>query len=503
MSKTLLIGIAALLSADLVAASSTERGLSSSPAGFVAELSLFPNLEMAPQDRRGRGGQRRVTIANLFNETCAICHGETGEGGANGTVSLLTRDLFSQKNDRPFFDMIRDGDSELGMEPFGETFSDEQIWGFVVHIRELQGKALRAEEGSPEAVDSVYSSASHKFRVEDVVTSGLSVPWSLDWLPDGKMLVTNRPGGMYLYEDGAKIAEVEGLPASVQQGQGGLMDVRVHPTNGWTYLSLADPIEGGGRGAMTKVYRGKLEVSGSSAKWTNQETIWETDQEYYGRAGQHFGCKIVFDGEGHVFFGVGERGTNERVQDLTTPYGKVMRLNLDGSIPADNPVPGSSMWTTGHRNHQGLAFDLDGNLWDTEHGPRGGDEVNQIVKGTNYGWPVHAFSINYNGSPFRVPWSNPGEDFQLPAFRWLPSIGASGLDVADGPAFPGWKGDLLAGGLVGQNLDRIRMEDGKMTQREELLHGLGRIRDIRVHADGTVYVALNRPDKIIRLVPTN
>ena len=504
MSKTLLIGCVVLLPTGAVAASSDTTAPAATTHAEHLGVATFPSLEIAPQDRRGgRGGQQRVRVTQLFNETCADCHGETGLGGANGTRSLLTRQHFDQENDQAFFEMIKEGDPDVGMETFGDYFSDEEIWGFVVHLRELQGKALRAEEGSPEAVDGVYSSENHKFRVEDVVDSGLSVPWSLDWLPDGRMLVTNRPGGMYLYEDGNKVAEVEDLPPSVQLGQGGLMDVRVHPTNGWTYLSVADPIAGGGRGAMTKVYRGKLQISAGSAKWTNQETIWETGQEYYGRAGQHFGCKIVFDGEGHVFFGVGERGTNMRVQDLTTPYGKVMRLNLDGSIPDDNPVPGSSMWTTGHRNHQGLAFDLEGNLWDTEHGPRGGDEVNQIVKGANYGWPVHAFSINYNDSPDWTPWNNYGEDFKLPVFRWLPSTGASGLTVASGPAFPGWKGDLLAGGLVGENLDRIRIKDGKMVEREELLHGHGRIRDIRVHADGTVYLVLNRPDKIVRLVPAN
>jgi glucose/arabinose dehydrogenase len=159
------------------------------------------------------------------------------------------------------------------------------------------------------------------------------------------------------------------------------------------------------------------------------------------------------------------------------------------------------MWSTGHRNQQGLAFDSEGNLWDTEHGPRGGDEVNLIKRGANYGWPVRAFSINYNDSPFRTPWNGPGESFALPVFRWLPSIGASGMTLMKGAAFPTWSGDLLAGGLVGENLDRFRMKDGTMVEREELLHGHGRIRDINVHKDGTVYVVLNGPDKVIRLVP--
>jgi glucose/arabinose dehydrogenase len=337
--------------------------------------------------------------------------------------------------------------------------------------------------------------------VEDVVASGLSTPWSLDWLADGKMLVTNRPGGMFVYENGRKVAEVSGLPPSVEQGQGGLMEVRVHP-NGWTYLTVADPAQGG-RGAMTKVYRGKVVVGGGSARWTEQQVIFEADQKFYSGAGIHFGSKIDFKDD-FIYFTVGERGTNMRVQQNDgNPYGKVMRLHLDGKVPSDNPVSGSPMWTTGHRNPQGLAFDLEGNLWDTEHGPRGGDEVNLITKGGNYGWPVHAFSINYSDTPFVTPWNKAGESYKLPVFRWLPSIGASGMHLVQGAAFPQWKGDVLAGGLVGENLDRFRMKGGKLVEREELLHGLGRIRDINVHKDGTVYVALNGPDKVIRLVPVD
>jgi glucose/arabinose dehydrogenase len=159
------------------------------------------------------------------------------------------------------------------------------------------------------------------------------------------------------------------------------------------------------------------------------------------------------------------------------------------------------VWSFGHRNPQGLAIDLKGRLWDTEHGPRGGDEVNLIKKGSNYGWPVVAFSINYNDSPFRTPWPKADEDIELPAFRWLPSIGASGLDIYAGDAFPKWKGDLLAGGLSGANLTRIRFADSGETSSEELLFGLGRVRDVSVGPNGYVYVALNQPDKIIRLRP--
>ena len=442
---------------------------------------------------------QNVNVTQTYQQNCGACHGSNGQGGAAGTKSLNTKEKFDQKYDRPFFDAIKNGVEDMGMEAFGDTMSDEVVWAMVVHIREMQARALRAEFGDPKSVDGVYTSQRHKFRLVDVVASGLRTPWSVDWLSDGKMLVTNRPGGMYVYDGGRKIAEVEGMPASTEQGQGGLMEVAVHPTSGWVYLSVADPATSG-NGALSKVYRGKVVVSGSTAKWTEQQTIYEADQKYYSRAGVHFGCKIAFRGD-YIYFTIGERGTMMQVHDNATPYGKVMRLHLDGKVPSDNPVSGNAMWSTGHRNPQGLAFDLRGSLWDTEHGPRGGDEVNLIQKGANYGWPVKALSINYNDSPFTTPWNKPGESYVYPVFRWLPSIGASGLDVVQGAAFPNWNGDLLAGGLVGENLDRMRMKDGVLEEREELLHGLGRIRDIAVHKDGTVYVVFNSPDKVARLVP--
>ena len=441
---------------------------------------------------------QNVNVTRAYNENCGNCHGDRGQGGAAGTKSLNTKEKFNQKWDKPFFDAIKNGVPDAGMEAFGDSMSDELIWGMVVHIREMQARALRTEFGSPKAENGVYTSQRQKFKMEDVVASGLRTPWSIDWLADGKMLVTNRPGGLYVYDNGRKVAEVSGMPPSIEQGQGGLMEVAVHPS-GWVYLSLADPAKSG-RGAMTKIYRGKIVVEGGSATWTEQQTIYEADQQYYSTAGVHFGSKIVFQGD-FVYFTIGERGTMMRVHDNATPYGKVMRVHLDGKIPADNPVSGNPMWTTGHRNQQGLTFDLQGNLWDTEHGPRGGDEVNLIKKGSNYGWPVKALSINYSDTPFSTPWNKAGENYVYPVFRWLPSIGASGMDVVRGAAFPQWSGDLLAAGLVGENLDRFRMKDGVMVEREELIHGHGRIRDIAVHKDGTIYLALNQPDKIVRLVP--
>lgn len=458
--------------------------------------------------------QARKTVTQLYTEHCINCHGPNGEGGGGGTRTLLTRDKFDQTYDRPFFDAVKNGVADTAMPAYKDSLTDEQIWGLVVRIREFQGRALRAEFGSPKPENGVYHSQRHNFKIETVVEEGkgLSTPWGIDWLPDERMLVTNRPGSIMLVA-GQTVTEVKDVPKSLESGQGGMMEVAVHPKykeNGWIYLAFTDAAADG-RSSMTKIVRGKLKFDGEIASWTGQQTVFEVGEEFYSRANYHYGSRIVFDGKGHIFFVVGERGTNDLAQALTNPFGKIYRVNEDGSIPTDNPfvdkVPSDKpylkgIWSFGHRNPQGLAMNSKGELWDTEHGPRGGDEVNRIEKGANYGWPLVAWSMNYNDMPMWSPWPKESTTvIKQPTFRWLPSKGACGLDVMDGGAFPNWKGDLLAGGLVGQNLDRIRTEGDKLVEREELVHGLGRIREVAVGPDGNVYIALNQPDKIIRLVP--
>ncbi|MEQ1936264.1 MAG: PQQ-dependent sugar dehydrogenase, partial [Fimbriimonadaceae bacterium] len=302
-----------------------------------------------------------------------------GKAGGAGTQSLLTKAKFHQDLDRKFYDAIKLGVADAGMEAFGQTLTDKEVWAQVVHIRELQRDGLRAET-APKITDGVYDGERHDYTVETVVEgNGLRVPWAIDWLPDGKMLITNRPGKMAIFASGA-VTWVEGLPPSVEIGQGGLMEVAVHPEyakNGWIYLAFTDPGENG-RSGMTMIVRGKL----NGSNWTSTQTIFENEKSTYNSSGVHFGSRIVFDGKGHIYFSIGERGNGNLAQDLTKPNGKIYRVNEDGTIPKDNPFVGKggidAVWSYGHRNPQGLAIDLDGNIWDTEHGPRGGDEVNLI-----------------------------------------------------------------------------------------------------------------------------
>ena len=400
------------------------------------------------------------------------------------------------------------------MDAYGQTLSDEAIWGLVVHIRELQARALRSTPDVPRPVNGVYETQHHKYRIVDVVTQGLKTPWAIDWLPDGKMLITNRPGPVHVW-DGTRLILIEGTPESMELGQGGMMEVAVHPNyaqNGWIYLGYAEPAKSGQRAAMTKIVRGKIRFEHDSAMWTDQETIFEADQRHYTSAGVHFGVRIVFDGKGHVYFAIGERAGMDKARQLDSPVGKIFRVKDDGSIPSDNPFASAdhrakghlgAIWSIGHRNPQGLVFDLDGNLWDTEHAPRGGDELNRIQKGADYGWPTVSFGINYNDSPFRLPWPEKSENITMPVDRWLPSTGVCGLDMARGPAFAKWRGDLLAGGLSGANVDRVRVKNDKVLEREEIFYGHGRVREVTTAKDGTIYIALNQPDKIVKLVPAD
>ena len=502
----ILVGITTALSCSLFAKS--EAPSSAASASAKSPNSSSPAVKKLP-------AQRLINLTNLYNDTCAKCHGLKAEGGGSATPSLNTWEKYDQKWDKPFFDSIKNGVKTAGMDSYGETMSDETIWGLVVHIRELQTDALRAQYGSPKPVNGAYRSKYHSYTIETAVDQGqgLKTPWSISWLPTGQMLVSNKPGGIVIVQAGKVVGEIKNLPPIVDLGQGGQMEVAVHPNyakNGWIYLTIADPKEDGTKAGITKVVRGKIKLQGNDATWYGQETIFESPQSSYNNSGVHFGSKIAFDGKGHLYFSHGERGSGDLAQDLTKPNGKIYRVNEDGSIPSDNPFAGpeykakgylGAIWSYGHRNPQGLSITEDGTIFDTEHGPRGGDEINRIQKGANYGWPLVCFSINYNDSPLHPPWPTPDQNFTMPIFRWIKSIGTSGLKIMKGNAFPKWKGDLIAGGLSGANVDRVRIYADKVVEREELLHGMGRVREIAIGPDGFIYVALNQPDKIIVLKP--
>ena len=348
-------------------------------------------------------------------------------------------------------------------------------------------------------------SSAHRFRIE-TIADGLEHPWAVAQLPDGRFLVTERGGRLLLVDSpGAIPREVAGVPAVVARGQGGLLDIALHPdydTNGWIYLAFSKPLPGGSHTAIT---RSKLR----DGRLSDTETIFDPPADQASGSGLHFGCRMAFDGRGHLFFTIGDRGgpTNPEnlAQDLSQIAGKIHRIHDDGRIPADNPFVGRkdampSIWAYGSRNAQGLVYDAaSGKLWETEHGPRGGDELNIIRKGANYGWPLASHGINYSGTTITKNKSLPG--MEDPVVQWTPVIAASGLALYRGDKFLRWRGNLFAGGLASERVVRIELDGAAVTEQEVLLQGTGRIRDVRSFDDGFLYIVYDEPGKVVRLVP--
>ena len=355
------------------------------------------------------------------------------------------------------------------------------------------------------AADPANSGEEHAFRVV-TMTRGLEHPWGLAFLPDGRRLVTERPGRLRLVAaDGTLDPQpVTGLPTIAIHGQGGLLDVALHPgfaENGLIYLSYAARGEGG---VGTEVARGRL----VDHRLENVEVLFRQQPKSSG--GRHFGSRLVFDRQGYLYITLGDRGEQERAQKMDDLAGKIVRLHDDGRIPADNPFvdrPGArpEIYSLGNRNVQGAALHpLTGELWAQEHGPQGGDEVNVIRAGRNYGWPVITYGVEYVvGTKIGEGTHKPG--MEQPLHVWVPSIAPSGMAFYQGDRFPRWRGDLFVGALKDQMLVRLRFDGEKRVKEERLLKGeLGRIRDVRAGPDGYLYLLTDSPDGVIaRLEPTD
>ncbi|MBX3232091.1 MAG: PQQ-dependent sugar dehydrogenase [Labilithrix sp.] len=341
-----------------------------------------------------------------------------------------------------------------------------------------------------------------------VTASGLSRPWAIAFLPDGAKLVTERPGRMRIIaENGALSEPLAGLPAIAARGQGGLLDVVLAPSFAETsqiYFTYSEPRTGGNGLVLA---RAKL-VRGATPSLTNVESIWRMTQT--SSSSVHFGSRIVFDRDGHVFVTVGERGVSNgagNARDLGSSYGKVIRLNLDGSIPLDNPYvnrPGAlpEVFSSGHRNPQSAALHpKTGQLWTVEHGARGGDEVNIIRPGKDYGWPTVTYGIDYSGATIGSG-VTAAAGIEQPVYYWDPVIAPAGAAFYDAAAFPAWRGSLFVGGLAGEHLVRLTISEDRVVGEERLLTARrARIRDVRVGPAGTIFVSDETNGQILELVP--
>jgi len=344
--------------------------------------------------------------------------------------------------------------------------------------------------------------------VATTIAEGLEHPWALQFLPDGRLLVSERSGQLRIVADGVVGPPIGGVPAVYAEGQGGLLDVALAPDfaeSGRLYLSYAETAQDAGlqRGQGTAVMAATLTLDGDGGQLSEQEVIFRMNN--FTTTNRHFGSRIVVGGDGNLFVTLGERGDMNRAQDFSDLAGAVVRIGPDGAVPGDNPqVEGwaPELWSKGHRNPQGATLrESDGALFTVEHGARGGDELNQPKAGGNYGWPVITYGRDYSGLAIGVGTEQAG--MEQPLHYWDPSISPSGLDFYDGDLIPAWQGDLLTGGLSGQVLVRLDMDGDQVVGEERLFEGaLGRIRDVRVGPDGAVYVVTDASNgRVMRVAP--
>lgn len=341
----------------------------------------------------------------------------------------------------------------------------------------------------------------------ETVAEGLTHPWAFQFLPDGRILVTERPGTMRIIDTGGRLSNpIQGVPKVFAQGQGGLLDVALAPdfeTSRTIYFSFSEPREGGRNG--TTVARARLAETDGSTRLEDVQVIFRQLPSF--DANVHFGSRIVIARDGKLFVTLGERFQMRYAQDLSRAWGKVVRIDPDGSIPDDNPFVGRQnarpeIWSYGHRNPQAAALHPDtGELWIVDHGPRGGDEVNIARKGLNYGWPIINYGVHYSGE--RIP--DKREGMEQPLYYWVPSIAPSGMAFYTAGRAPQWRGNLFVGALVERHLVRLVLEGEQVIAEEKLLTDLReRIRDVRQGPDGAIYVATDSPrGKILRVTPRN
>ena len=437
-------------------------------------------------------------VEQLYESKCASCHGKTLEGGMAG--SLVDGKWSFGGTAQEITRSISEGIPDKGMPAWKDSLSAEDIRSLVIFIQEKQASAS-TNTPTKQALSKPITSAKHRFTLEKVA-EGSGVLWSIDFLPDGTLISAQRDGKLWLFKDG-KRQRVAGTPEVWHAGQGGLLEAAVHPEyekNGWIYLAYSQSDDG--KKGMTSIVRGKLQNNA----WVKQETIFKTKREFEIGTQYHFGSRIVFK-EGYLFFSIGDRGRQDMAQRTDKPNGKIHRLHDDGRIPKDNPFVKAgypTIFSYGNRNPQGLDIHpTTGDLWESEHGPRGGDEINIIEKGKNYGWPEITYGMNYNGTPITSETERAG--MEQPILYWVPSIAVSGIDFYSGSRFPKWNNNLLVASLKNEELHRLTIENNKVIDDEILFKNFGRIRDVAVSKAGRVFVTLNDDpeggNSIFELVP--
>ena len=370
-----------------------------------------------------------------------------------------------------------------------------RIFNKIILIKMVIGGLVFSNDGFD---NKVIKTEEVELEVKGFAT-GFEIPWGMAFLPDTSMLVTDLSGDLFrVYRDGRKDL-IEGTPDVYFRGQGGLMDVEISPNyseNNYVYLSYSQPVR---KKAFTAIARAKL----IKDQLKDLEIIYSAEQRHYSKKTVHFGSRFAIRDD-YLFFSIGDRGERDEAQDVHKPNGKIHRLHLDGSIPNDNPFKSkngetNSIWCYGNRNPQGLTFSNDGTLWELEHGPRGGDELNIIERGLNYGWPKITYGINYIGT--KISDHTHLEGMEQPVWHWTPSIAVCGMKIYENDLIPNWNGDILVTSLKYEFLERVKIENGAKIGSEKIYDAGSRVRDVEVGPEGFIYVALENPGRIVKIKP--
>jgi glucose/arabinose dehydrogenase len=431
-----------------------------------------------------------------FKKQCAACHG--------ASVEDFTKKEWKYGNSRlELINSIKNGVPGIADHNFSEKLNERQIFNLSNYLLDnmVANKEKMLQSAAPK--DNKYVSEGMTIALDTILTD-LENPWGIVFLPNNDMLFTERIGKLWHLDGSKKKTEITGVPPSLVEGQGGLLDIKLHPkfeTNQIIYLTYSKTKDSlGSTYGTTAVYRARLD----NDKLVDGKDIFVAQP--YTKAFYHYGGRLAFDRNGYMYVSVGDRGgKDDYPQFLDKGAGKIHRIKDDGSIPADNPFINTkdamaSVWSYGHRNPQGLAIHPQtGELWETEHGPRGGDEVNLIQKGKNFGWPVVSYGTEYDGGSFTSITRR--DDIINPLDYWVPSIAPCGLTFVTSDLYPAWKGDLLAGSLRFRYLDRCDLEGSKLIKHEQLLPQIGRMRCITTDNEGYIYVAVEEPGMIFRLMP--
>ena len=472
------------------------------------------------------GQGRSQAFERLYQQHCAVCHGDRFQGAAQGTP-LVNAPLIRGEGVEAIAKSIAEGAPDLGMPAWSETLAAGQIRSLAILIAEERANATFSDfRMAPplELPEGIIETTHHGYRLTKIIDGLEPLPYSIAPLPDGRILLTEKMRGLTVVSaDGTQSDLVPGAPEGNRQsvrrgplsyGLGWILDVALHPDyaeNGWIYLSFGDRCTdcGARPASMIKLIRGRLK----DGAWTDEETIYQAAPEHYNPASDMAaGGRIAFDGAGYVFLSLGMKGGYEGIQDLGIPHGKVHRLHDDGRVPADNPYADTpdklaTIWTYGHRSVHGLEVDPNTRaLWGTEMGPRGGDEINLLRPGENYGWPLTSHGVHYNGRS--VDGAGLGVEFDpadlvAPVVDFTPSVAVSSFVFYDGDAFPEWRGHMLVGSLKGSDVYRFAMRDEQVAERETVLQDLARIRDIEVGPEGRIFLLLEHEggSLIVRMDP--